>query len=538
MSIFSFNGPGNHSSSVQIFRKGMTSFPLDFGNCKFGAKCALAHILPDGRRVNRPSPGLPAGNLNLGGRVNPEPYRNHPSALANSLLQAQVTPAPFGTQYPLPPQEDFLALPALQMNHLDTLPAIDTGFVSSRPDSTYGSPRDDNTRFPISPAIKGLSALDAPLPASFDSNGISWIARNGPVAASVPSKFGLESPPHSFKEIPPSDALRTLHDSAFGGNGDRSQLSNLATSPPPSAGESAGPRMMHSQKYAKTKVMSTSLPRAGLNDDWDSTFAFEEDFIPNALHDLLTPQEKMRRFSRTGGVDEDGINTRPSLSGFGSPGEPSSKVGSPTASSPSRFGPLFSRQKREDDHTNLVSGFGHVGSPLRNSLLIPGSSPGLRPISRPTPGDISPYFASPPRQSSMSMISQQLQRTRLSKADSFTSSEGGGLQPTTSVKPSSLGSAGKLDRVLSSSSVGNGRTVCSIDEEPGEVFSMEEEDDVKRYGEGWNDSSTTGVRSPPHYLGSVGNGRGTTTTTTTTTTTGSERKEEGKDYGDSLFRAQ
>lgn len=451
--------------------------------------------------------------------MNPEPYHNHPSALANSLLQAQVTPVPFGAQYPLPPQEEFLPLPALQMNHLDILPAIGTGFVSSRPDSTYGSPRDDS-RFPISPAIKGLSALDAPLPASFDSNGISWIARNGPVAASVPSKFGLESPPHSFREAPPSEALRTLHDSAFG-NGDRSQSNNLASSPPPSIGESAGPRMMHSQKYAKPKVMSTSLPRAGPSDDWDSTFAFEEDFIPNALHDLLTPQEKMRRFSRTGGGEEDGINTRPSLSGFGSPGEPSSKVGSPTASSPSRFGALFSRQKREEDHTNLGTGFGHVGSPLRNSLLNPGSSPGLRAISRPTSGDISPYFASPPRQSTMSMISQQLQRTRLSKADS--SSSEGGLHPT-SVKPT-LGSAGKMDQVLSSSSMGNGRKVSSIDEEPGEVFSMEEEDDMKRYGDGWNNSS--GVRSP--RLGPAGGGRGTSTS--------SERKES-KDYGDSMFKAR
>lgn len=395
----------------------------------------------------------------------------------------------------------------MPMGNLDAVPGMDPGFFSSRPDSNYGSPRED-VRFPLSPAIKGLSTLDAPLPASFDSNGISWIARNGPVAASVPSKFGLESPPHSFKEVPPSEALRTLHDSAFG-NGDRGNLTNgLASSPPPSTGESAAHRILHSQRFNKPKVMSASLPRAVVNDDWDSTFAFEEDFIPNSLHELLTPQEKMRRFSRSGG-EEDALNTRLSLSGFGTPGEPSSKVGSPTASSPSRFGPLFSRQKREEDHAYPVSGFGHVGSPLRNSMLNPGSSPGPRAIGRSTSGgDISPYFASPPRQSSMSMISQQLQRTRLSKTDH--PSGDGGLHPASAKQP--LNPSGKiLDRVMSTSSMSNGRIVSSIDEEPGEVFSMEEEE---RYGDGW--SYPVGGRSPG--LAPIGDGR--------ITTTGSESKEE------------
>ena len=78
------------------------------------------------------------------------------------------------------------------------IPTIDTSYVS-HPGSAYGSPREDEmqNRFGLglSPVpSKGLSVLDAPLPASFDSNGVSWIARNGPVAASVPTKFGLESP--------------------------------------------------------------------------------------------------------------------------------------------------------------------------------------------------------------------------------------------------------------------------------------------------------------------------------------------------------
>lgn len=438
---------------------------------------------------------LGGANLNLGNRVNREQYQNTSSALANSLLHAHVATAPFSHHYPIPSEDEFLPPPTLPPGTYDTVPSIEAGFVSSHPGSRYGSPRDD-TRFPVSPVVKGLSALDAPLPASFDSNGISWIARNGPVAASVPSKFGLESPPQSFKDGAPSDALRTLHDSAFG-NHDRSKLSAFASSPPPNVGESSSQRVLHSQRYTRSKLMPASLPRVEANDDWDGNFAFEEDFIPNSLHELLTPQEKMRRFSRSGG-EEEGPNPRVSLSGFGTPGESSSKVGSPTASSPSRFGALFARQRREED-SGTASGFGHVGSPLRNSSLNAGSSPALRAINRPTPGDVSPYFASPPRQTSMSMISQQLQRTRLNKSDNSTGDNG--LHPGSAKQPT--GQSGKLDRGLSSSSAGNGRTVSSIDEEQGEVFSMEEEEDMKRYSGGWN--YPVGGRSP--RLGPSGGGK-------------------------------
>ncbi|KAI9812802.1 MAG: hypothetical protein M1826_002768 [Phylliscum demangeonii] len=442
------------------------------GNCKFGAKCALAHILPDGRCVNRPHGGVTTGNFGFGARINPEPYPIPPSALANSLHHAHPSLTAVGNLYHFASPDDYLAGPALMTGQFDVVPTIDTGYISPRPESNYGSPRDDS-RFPLSPIIKGRSALDAPLPASFDSNGVSWIARTGPVAASVPSKFGLESLATHFREVPPSDALRTLHDSAYG-NGDRSRLHHLASSPPMGTGESSAPRLMHSQRYAKPKTLSASLPREGTSEDWDGAFAFEEDFIPNSLQELLTPQEKMRRFSRSG-PDDDSASLRVNVGGgVGTPGEPSSKVGSPLASSPSRFGPLFARQKKEEEHSGLGNGFGHVGSPLRNSLLTStaASSPGLRPINRhQTPGDLSPHFASPPRQSSTSILSQQLQRNRLSNKAEGLGGESG-LLPS-SAKQAVNNAVGRLDRVVSSSSIGNGRPVSSIDEESGEVFSME-----------------------------------------------------------------
>ncbi|MCJ1229832.1 hypothetical protein MMC12_006502 [Toensbergia leucococca] len=455
------------------------------GNCKFGAKCALAHVLPNGRRVNRPN-GMMGGHLNLGGRVDPQSYHHQDSALANSLLaqQANGNQLPFGHQFSQALETDFTPQISIHTKLYNNLPSIDTSYAS-HPDSKYGSPRDDILS-PLSP-VAHLSTLDAPLPASFDSQGISYMARHGPVAASVPSKFGLESPPSSLprKSALPTDALRNLHDSAFG----RSKIANLGSSPLGSGDESFGQRTMHSQRVPKPKMMSASLPRPRANEEWDEGFLFggEEDFLPTSLHDLLTPQEKMRRLSRT---EQDSSIFRESLSGLGTPAESASKVGS---ASPSRFGALFARQKREEE-TNGVSNsaFGQVGSPLRNSSLHPGASPSLRALSHPMSGDVSPFLASPPRQSSMSMISQQLQRTRLSNRAESNDTTGNSSTPSLHPRLAS-GSNGRLDRAVSSS---------RIDEEQGEcVFSMEEEEyNGKRYSGGWGYA-----RSPA--LGTVGGAR-------------------------------
>jgi hypothetical protein len=438
------------------------------------------------------------GHLNLGGRVHPDQYHGQSSALTNSLYRANIVPpSPYGAPYlPFDQDEEFPRLGHRASTEIDRIPTIDTGYASHRnvphPGSPYGSPREDETNkrsgFGLSPIpYKGLSVLDAPLPASFDSQGVSWFARTGPIAASVPNKFGLDSPTPSLgfaKEDRTSEALKNLHSSAFGDD-TRDRFNGIAASPPgPPIEEYFGKRLMHSQRLAKQKMMSASLPKSGLavDKDWDADFTFEEDLLPDNLKDLLTPQEKARRDSRTANEE-----ARPIQSGTGTPIETTSKYGSPSNASPSRWSPLFQRQQQEDEEKTLsrASAFGHVGSPLRNSSLHPGSSPSIRPISRPTTnsGDASPYLASPPRQSSMSIISQQLQRTRLGRAESSGSESG--LFPSASRVTSNPGSArlgrADLDRQVSSSSIGTGRFTTPIDEEQGDfVFSMEEEEDKNR----------------------------------------------------------
>jgi hypothetical protein len=466
------------------------------GNCKFGHKCALAHILPNGHVVN--------ANMGRGhfSRVN-IPHNQEPP-MNSSLLTMQAHMAPMQPGYPYPMHDDPYAMPK---NQYDMIPTIDTTF-SSHPGSNYGSPPNENSRLALSPVQKGLSVMDVPLPASFDSQGISHMARYGPIASSVPAKFLAGSPPSSYHAD--SSALRNLHDSAFG-HSSRSRAAALGSSPPDSVEPPAGRRMLHSELAANRSrnLMSSSVGSRPVfkDEEWDDTDMigkFEEDLLPHSLSDLLTPQEKMRRFSRDQGDSESNSFTQQaSMSKLGaSPTASDTRYGSPSVvgASPSRFQSLWGKSRPMQDGFESgslpgASAFGHVGSPLRNSSLHPGASPSLRAMNRPASGDTSPFVSSPPRQASMSMISQQLQRTRLSSRDES------GLTSTPTSNPqhpginrltsgSSIGSnpgrLGNLDRAVSSSSINRER----IEEEQG-LFSMEEEEDLKKSQDGASTTSST-----------------------------------------------
>ncbi|KAH8688870.1 hypothetical protein BGW36DRAFT_309771 [Talaromyces proteolyticus] len=477
------------------------------GNCKFGAKCALAHILPDGRRVNRPNfggggggggaGGGGGGHLNLGGRVNPQAFHSQDSALTTSVLSQQRLNGQDSRYVYHFAEQDGLAGAAhgghQQQLPLDTMAGPDGGLVM---DSKYGSPVEES-RIQTSPP-GALTLRDVQLPASFDSQGISHMARYGPVAASVPSQFGLDlaSPP---TQRAPSDALRNLRDTAFGSDL-RRPTSNFGSSPP--AGvimeDSFQSRLLHSQRIIpRSKVMSASVPRPSALDDWDDSFAMEEDYLPGSLHDdVLTPQEKMRRLSRT---EHELSSSQRDLGGLGGmTGTSATKVGSPLASSPSRFGALFARQRQRKEEEALggtSSSLNHIGSPLRESALNHlTSSPSLRPIgSRSASGDVSPFVSSPTArqsQSSMSMISQQLNNMS--------------LHPSSARQPSSSATTPSLGPTSNARTASSPMTSSRIDEEQGDlVFSMEEEENNKRNSMAWNSSnksaSSTTEDASPEY---------------------------------------
>ena len=152
------------------------------------------------------------------------------------------------------------------------------------------------------------------------------------------------------------------------------------------------------------------------------------------------------------------------MSGAGTPhAEATSKFGSPLASSPSRWGPLFHRQHEENEakkHAAAASAgaFGHVGSPLRNSSLSADIAR-LRNVDRPDNNE------------GISNLSQQLARTRIDGNEG----ESPRLRPH-AARPSNGRAA---ERHVSTSSIGsNARYTTPIGEEDGEfVFSMDEDGD-------------------------------------------------------------
>ncbi|KJZ73447.1 hypothetical protein HIM_07241 [Hirsutella minnesotensis 3608] len=470
------------------------------GNCKFGPKCANVHVLPDGRRINYGKNGVTIGAapINLSSRaspVSPTPSSASAAAFNQGASASALTSSLYRNDYPSHPS----AYPATEDRHgqqhhphaahhrlgrqpsLDNgIPAIDMPFSHSH----FDSPREEDPNrlgYGLSPANgKGLSVLDAPLPSSFDSNGISNAARfpSAPWPSSVPSKFGLDSPTPSLsnaRDTRASDTLKLLHTSAFGSS---EHLATPTASSPPSSQpvngeEYFGKRAMHSSRYTKPRMLSASVPKAASVDrDWEAGFAFGDDgdnvpenYVPENLQDLLTPAEKARRGSMRADSD-------PVIEGI-------SKYGSPVGSSPSRWGPLFQRQKEEEDSARAAraagSVFGHVGSPLRKSTLAQEMGDGFR-------GSHARPLASRAGSESMSVLSQQLQRSRLD--DNF----GGSsplLHPTTArISGAAIGAIGRdraMERHVSTGSIGSsmtGRFTTPIDEEdPAFVFSMEEEED-------------------------------------------------------------
>jgi len=439
------------------------------GSCKFGRKCALLHITQDGTVVNRPmQPSFSAGPPFPG----PPPqaqagvYGQPPPGLLSIQAQGldQRSNADGGIDF-----ENYQFAPRTSYEQQP----VDMIFTSASP--TYGSPP-QTEQFGISPPQKGLSVLDAPLPNSFDSNGISMAARNGPFAASVPSRFGIESPPSSLPRASQlgNAAVRNLHSSAFGERGMDGVLASVGSSPPSGTDEpfTFAKRPLHSARLRTARPvvsasLGTRLPTMlfEYSDDEEDPDR-EEDLLPASLRDLI-PEGRSRRESRSR-LDEDTpagflSAARRTLSGHGVPQE--GKVGS-LGTSPSRYSSMFVRgQPSKSDGE-----FGHVGSPLRNSGLY------FTTASRASNGDMSPILSSPPRQASMSMLTQELQRTKLEAARSEAARsqvQATAGAPSHSSAPvrtlSNGGSTGRssLDRGLSSTSVGK------IDEEQ-ELFDMEE----------------------------------------------------------------
>ncbi|KAF3136967.1 hypothetical protein TWF703_005287 [Orbilia oligospora] len=338
-------------------------------------------------RRSRPRPFFNNGNqIPLGGRIAPE-YNNHgprSSALSMSIVQHPFAVSQGFGQYD---------------GSVEQQNGYDIGYGPGVTyDSAYGSPREENG-LPLSPLAtshRTLGPLDAGLPASLDSNGISYFAKYGPIAASVPSKFGMESPPAS---LPQNSALQSLRRSAYADDAESNEPSRSRRSPPLQPDETSFSQRLLQRNLGRNNKfpMSSSLPRPighMVSDDSPFDNSEGEDLVPaSLLADVLGERGKEIKNRRMSRPDHDDAivgswhrrnNTAPNT-----PGEPTSAVGSPG----SRFGPLFSRRGRDED--SPISAIGHVGSPLRNSYAQKPSPP-FGPIGRPQESmDGGSFIASP-----------------------------------------------------------------------------------------------------------------------------------------------
>ena len=377
------------------------------------------------------------------GQQHPPPsFLNQDAQLSNSLLsqQRQYPVESYTNQYPYTEQEEGGGL-------YDRFAPYRNGPIEGGLGSPpFGSPLEES-QFLGSPVENLRTALNAPLPHSFDPNGLSHIAKYGPLGQSVPDKFGMKSPPASL----PKRGIQQPETSTNSRGASGMNLRNGTTlgSSPHTQDEPAAQRIMHSQKNARSNRLSASVPQGGALDDWEENFTFEQDLLPNSVRDeVLTPQEKMRRMSRPD--QESGSLAIPSGN--------SSKVGSPSmAGSPSRFRAIFEQQEKQKELQengsnvgNGVSAFGHVGSPLRESWMANGAN------------------SSP---NTLSGFSRQMARMQLNRTDSGESnSNTGRLYP-----PGSRHSSAPVSTFqrpgLSSPGVGSTR----IDEEvEGLLFSMDD----------------------------------------------------------------
>ncbi|EHY58722.1 hypothetical protein HRR83_007446 [Exophiala dermatitidis] len=439
------------------------------GNCKFGAKCALAHYLPDGRRVNRADldvgMAMAGRSYNFTNRPDQPPFPNPDPSLPDPMLNQQTLgPDYFPNQpFPLMDPDEPDAYPD-RYNQYQNHSAFDSG-INSPPTSQFGSPPNDY-QYPKSPADNLRTALNAPLPQSFDANGMSRIAKYGPLGQSVPDKFGMRSPASSSLSRQlgsPPDSIVNVRNANLGSN--LRNASPLGLSPQ-NAEESISQRLMHSQRAAKTRGLSASVPRSNLLYEWEESLSVETDLLPNSLHDeVLTPQEKMRRMSRP---DQE-LGSRDQVRGLAIPGGTSSKVGSPPAGSPSRFSALWAEQReKKAAETSGPPNIGHVGSPLRGSWM---------PNDSTTPSV------------QISGISQAMARMQLNRADSG-ESNGARMQTSSGLRHSSAPS-GRLDRGINSP----GLSSKKIDEEVEGVFFPMDGDDKTSI---WTAPGPTPLRERPN----------------------------------------
>ncbi|KAJ7060876.1 hypothetical protein C8F01DRAFT_1025376, partial [Mycena amicta] len=287
--------PFSHSAPEPGAQKDVCAWFVK-GNCKFGHKCALAHILPGQSmamdRKNKKAAQIAAG-ATKGGEGRTGRGNNRREVAGGSKLLAVVG----GGGRARAPMS--MPLKASISPSAPAPPLKDTDFAAL----------DETAPLPTAPARNKSSSPTLPVSAP-----------RRPSASSSPAKdFGpIGSPPTSPSRNPnPSNTPPTngmLSTSPFSAPGSSSVFLNYQDrNKGIAASLGAGPTGWGSTSPLRTSLLSASrdgelaIPRRKREESSDDL----EDFVPGSLTDLLTPEERSRRMSRSNSGQTPALSTSP-----------------------------------------------------------------------------------------------------------------------------------------------------------------------------------------------------------------------------------
>ncbi|KAJ7888078.1 hypothetical protein B0H14DRAFT_2694141 [Mycena olivaceomarginata] len=315
------------------------------GNCKFGHKCALAHVLP-GQTMAMDRKNKKAAQIAASGAKNGESKgrggnkrdggnnsRNAPNLLAggstaptrarppmNMPLKATISPSA-----PAPPLKDtdFASFGVLdESNQLPTAPARNkspspTVPKSSSPTLPVSAPR----RPSVSSPTKDFGPIGSPpssatSPSSRMHSGTPPTQANGFLSTSPFSAPGTKPPFLGYGDVLGSGMAMGGGLAGWNANGNQVSSSPLRGSLLSAGrlnGRPTNGEYDISVEYEELGVKARR--KANLEDSNEDL----EDFLPSSLTDLLTPEERMRRMSRTNSGQSPGLEgSSPHRHGLGS----------------------------------------------------------------------------------------------------------------------------------------------------------------------------------------------------------------------------
>ncbi|KAJ7723340.1 hypothetical protein DFH07DRAFT_1005474 [Mycena maculata] len=378
------------------------------GNCKFGHKCALAHVLPGQTmamdRKNKKAAQIAAGGSKReggeGGKGRGGSKREGGGRNGSGLLAGGST-APTRARPPMN-----MPLKATISPSAPAPPLKDTDFAS------FGV-LDEASQLPSAPARNKSPDLPPSINASTNTSGGKPPSPTLPVSAPRRPSMGSASPSKDFGPIgsPPSGATSLnarmhsgtpptqngfLSTSPFSAPGTQSVFlgyndgarknmgmaaslgSGMAMAGPWSGnGTASSPHRGSLLSASRTRDVfdaddnGTSGGRKIIREDSGEDL---EDFLPGSLTDLLTPEERSRRMSRTASAESRGLGVpaNPSANPSGSGHRYSRSVPAPSLLG----GDLKNIWAQDPAHPSHPTSAGLPGSPLHGSFgaATPSSS--------------------------------------------------------------------------------------------------------------------------------------------------------------------